>query len=261
MVPYDSGRLRERMGRGPEHLLKHAVEPLIHGDRKLRVEEIILDESFTAEISTAFRLCAKVAERVRAGLAEGDFPIVLSGNCITALGTISGCGPADTDVVWFDAHGEAMTPDTTTSGFLDGMGISVLTGHSWKNQARTISGFEPMMGERIALIGARDLEESERELLDRTGVLRKLPDLSRDLYVHLDLDVLDAAEAIANQWTPPGGMKVSEVQSAIRGVRGRIKAVGVASYDPPLDSDGRAAQATSAMLRTVLEQRLARQSR
>ncbi len=146
LVPYDSGRFNERMGRGPRHLLESAIRPLL--DRlghRFSVEEITLNEPFTAEIRAAFRLCAIVSERVRACLAEGSFPIVLSGNCITAVGTISGCDEAN--VLWFDAHGEATTPDTTTSGFLDGMGISVLTGQCWKTLASSIPGFEPMPGD------------------------------------------------------------------------------------------------------------------
>ena len=66
-----------------------------------------------------------------------------------------GAGGGGTDVVWFDAHGEATTPETTTSGFLDGMGISILTGRCWRTMAASIPGFEPLPGKRIALLGAR----------------------------------------------------------------------------------------------------------
>ena len=92
---------------------------------------------FGAEIQTAFALCAAVAEKARESRATGRFPLVLSGNCNVAVGTVAGCGCGSTDVVWFDAHGEATTPETTTSGFLDGMGISILTGKMLAD-ARTV---------------------------------------------------------------------------------------------------------------------------
>ena len=139
-------------------------------------EEITAPDSYLAEIKTAFALCRTVADRVRAWQREGYFPIVLSGNCNTAVGTISGCGCQNTGVVWLDAHGESTTPDTTTSGFLDGMGISILTGQCWTTLARTIPGFDPVPGEHILLVESRDLEPDEVTLLDRTGVTPRVRD-------------------------------------------------------------------------------------
>ncbi len=260
LAPYDSGRLRERMGCGPEHLLEHAIAPLLAGlGHDLRTETITVPDAFTAEIRTAFVLSGMVAERVRAARAEGRFPLVLSGNCNTAVGTISGCGTDDTGVVWFDAHGEATTPETTRSGFLDGMPISILTGECWQNLARTIPGFQPIPGERIVLVGSRDVEIAESELLDRVGVRRTLDAAAAlhasGVYLHLDLDVLDPAEAAWNQWPTPGGLKAADVARAVRSIRRStsIKAAGVASYDPACDSDGRAARGASVILEALFE--------
>src|SRR5262249_39623543 len=129
-------------------------------------------DRFPAEIRTAFVLSGLIAERVRASRRDGWFPLVLSGNCNAAVGTVTGCGYQNTAVVWFDAHGEATTPETTTSGFLDGMGISILTGQCWKTLACSILEFQPVSGDRIVLVGSRDLEAPEFELLDRVGVRR-----------------------------------------------------------------------------------------
>jgi arginase family enzyme len=57
---------------------------------------------------------------------------VLSGNCNTAVGTISGLGTSDLGVVWFDAHADFNAPETTTTGFTDGIGLAVAVGHCWK---------------------------------------------------------------------------------------------------------------------------------
>ena len=211
-VPYDSGQYRARMGCGPDRLFKFGLQPLLTRlGHNFVGEEITAPDSYLAEIKTAFALCRTAADRVRAWRQEGYFPIALSGNCNTAVGTISGCGCQNTGVVWFDAHGESTTPETTTSGFLDGMGISILTGQCWATLARTIPGFDPVPGKHILLVGARDSSPTrsrcwtERELLasPNTDHLRsQLASLARQVdgvYLHIDLDVLDPTEAIANQ--------------------------------------------------------------
>jgi arginase len=122
-VPYDSGHDRFRMGCGPDRLYESGLKPLLTRlGHNFEHEEITVADSHPAEIKTAFALCRTVAERVRAKQSEGYFPIVLSGNCNIAVGAISGCGCQNTGVIWFDAHGESTTPDTTSSGFMDGMG-------------------------------------------------------------------------------------------------------------------------------------------
>src|SRR2546425_1674863 len=171
LAAYASGRYRERMGGGPEYLFESCVEPLLTRlAQDFRTETILVPDRFPVEIRTAFVLGGLIAERVRDSRRDGWFPLVLSGNCNAAVGTISGCGCESTGVIWFDAHGEATTPETTTSGFLDGMGISILTGQCWRNLAFAIPGFQPMSGTRIVLVGARDVEAPESALLDRVGV-------------------------------------------------------------------------------------------
>lgn len=258
MVPYDSGRHSERMGAGPKHLLERAIEPaLLRLGHELRTETLDLGESFTAEISSAFKLSGRIAETVRAAWQDGWFPLVLSGNCNAAVGSVCGCGCDSTGVVWFDAHGEATTPETTTSGFLDGMGISILTGQCWKKLAGSIPGFAPVPGERIALVGARDLEPDEVNLLKHAGVARvstnegflravkEITQKTTGLYIHFDLDVLDPAEAVANQWSPPGGLSVASLVDSVKSLAAHppIKAAGFASFDPQADQNGRAVEA------------------
>jgi len=246
--PYDSGRLGERNGAGPA-----ALRDALRGKAE-HAEEISVT-GYLAEISVAFQVMRELSTRVRDCLAKGGFPIVLSGNCGAAVGTIAGCGITATDVVWFDGHGEGMTPETTSSGFLDGMGISVLTGRSWQTIAGSIPGFEPMPGKRVVLAGGHECEPAELTLHDEVGVerVRTVGALAESrvlngnvldgVYVHLDLDVLDSREAMGNVWATPTGWKIDDLIEAIRIVKGRrrIKAVGVGSYDPQADRDGRAA--------------------
>ena len=266
-VPYDSGHYRARMGSGPDRIFESALKPLLTRlGHNFKREEITVPDSHPAEIKTAFALCRAVAERVRTCQSEGYFPLVLSGNCNTAIGTVSGCGCQNTGIVWFDAHGESTTPDTTTSGFLDGMGISILTGQCWRGLALTIPGFDAVPGKRILLVGSRDLETDELALLNRVGVARvagtddlgsrvaSLDPQIDGIYLHLDLDVLDPREAVANQWAPSGGLAIETLKQAVKSLQRctRIKAFGIASYDPEVDRDGRALDAALSVAESLL---------
>jgi arginase len=246
------------MGAGPKHLFERAIEPVLSRlGHELRTETLGLGESFPAEISSAFKLSGMIAETVRVARRDGWFPLVLSGNCNAAVGSVCGCGCDTTGVVWFHAHGEATTPETTSSGFLDGMGISILTGQCWKRLAGSIPGFAPVPGERIALVGARDIESDEANLLKHVGVaqvsinetfletVKQIARKTSGFYVHFDLDVLDPNEAVANQWSPPSGISVASLIDSVESLTARtsIKAAGFASFDPEADHNGRAVDA------------------
>ncbi len=267
LSPYDSGHCRKRMGLGPERIFEAGLKPLFNRlGVEFESEEVAPDHPFPAEINSAFQLAGKISGHVRACREVGIFPVVLSGNCNAAVGTVSGCGAESIGIVWFDGHGEATTPETTRSGFLDGMPISILVGRAWHTLAKNVPGFSPIPGNRIVLFGARDLEPSECTLLEESGVhqmatveqLKKiLPALAKivaSVYVHVDLDVLDPSVAKSNQWTPPGGITLETLLEAILEVKGhaRIAALGIASYDPEVDRDGKALAAAVAVTEAVL---------
>jgi arginase len=255
------------MGLGPEQLLVGGIRSLIEKlGHSLTVEEVTPADGYSAEIKTAFALLREVSNRVREVRQKESFPLVLSGNCNTAVGAVAGCGSENTAVIWFDAHGEATTPETTNSGFLDGMGISILAGQCWRRLAASIPEFEPIPGERILLVGSRDVEPAEESLLGelRVGRASDLQGLSAQLarllpgiegvYVHVDLDVLDPCEAIANQWTSPGGLTVQTLLDAVKVIRNQvwIKGLGIASYDPNEDRNGIALKAACSVVEAVV---------
>ncbi len=210
------------MGLGPKQIFDSGLRNVLRG-RGIEhdSESVLLESEYPMEISAAFQLSRTVAERVSECSRKGRFPVVLSGNCNAAVGTVSGCGAGETGIAWFDAHGEATTPETMVSGFLDGMGISTLLGYAWQTLAKSVPGFTPVPGNRIVLFGARDLEPAERTLLESAGVRQAatvrqlakhvavLTKEVKQIYLHLDLDVLDPTVAKANQWTPPNGITIA----------------------------------------------------
>ena len=257
-IPYDSGQYAVRMGAGPGHLLELGVaDRLRELGHEVHVTELRADAgAFPLEVGTAFALQRALAVAVRGAAARGEFPVVLAGNCNTAVGTLSGLGPRGHDVVWLDAHGDFNTPETTVGGFLDGMSISMLAGHCWTQMTASVPGFEPIAEAAIHLVGARDLDPLERERLDASavrmigpadaasaigGALGEGGAGGRPVYLHLDLDVVDPSEAVINRFAAGGGLSAADVEAVIRevGRRRRIAAVAVTALDPAADPSGR----------------------
>lgn len=271
LVPYDTALRGWRMGAGPERLVAAGLISRLEALGYAVTSSVVEPErEAPAEIGTAFELMRAVARRVRAAVEGGRFPLVLSGNCNTAPGTLAGLAPASRAVFWFDAHADCNTPETTTSGFLDGTALATALGWCWRELAGTIPGFQPVSDDRVLLLGTRDVDPLERELLARSAVRVLSPDslrhggLTRELaspsrhadvaYVHCDLDALDPSEGQANPFPVAGGLTVAEIESAVREI-GRsvpLKAAAVTAYAPEHDSDGRVARAALRIIETLL---------
>lgn len=261
-VPYDSGHRSARMGAGPEALLKAGLERTLrqNGHRvHTKIAELPAD-SWHAEIQTSFELMRMLSAAVKDAVESGRFPIVLAGNCSTAVGTIAGLGATSTGVAWFDAHADFNTPETTASGFLDGTAVAIITGRCWTQLAVTVPGFEPVADDRVCLIGTRDIDSLEGGLLDQSDVdvieprklrsdltdsLASIKQHARAMYVHLDLDVLDAKVASANRYAVSGGLAIDDVEYALSRIAAElpIAALTLSAYDPGVDEDGAAARA------------------
>lgn len=215
---------------------------------------------FRAEVATSFDLYRRLSHCTRAAIDAGTYPLVLAGNCGSALGTVSGAGSEEMGIIWFDAYGDFTTPETSTRGFLDGMGLAVLAGTCWQPLASTVPGFRPVPAGRILHIGARDLDRGEGERMRQAGVtlveagsiehaeihavlepaLSNLCARVSEVYVHVDADVFDPTVAPANTYQPKGGLTVQQIEEALDAI-GRvlcIRAAGVAAYDPACDPTG-----------------------
>jgi arginase len=274
-VPYDSGHRSVRMGNGPGHFIQNGVEEELRAEgHQVTVQFIESADSFKAEIRTAFELYRLLAVRVRMACEDGSFPLVISGNCGSSLGTISGVPVERIGVIWLDGHGDFNTPDTSSSGFLDGMGLATVAGLCWKSLAESIPEFKAVPAENILHIGGRDFDHQERELLDRSGITvvdaelikktaiqetlapafeRLIPKVEQ-VYLHIDLDVLNPIQAPANEYAPAGGLSVEQVESVIQmvGERFEICASGIAAYDPNYDGEDQTLGAGIRLIKTVL---------
>ena len=275
-VPYDSGHRSIRMGSGPEHFVQHGIADALRDEgHDVDVQCVEASSEFRAEIRTAFELLRALAERVRVAYNNGAFPLVLSGNCNGSLGTLAGIGSNDqTGIIWFDGHGDFNTPETTESGFLDGMGLATAAGLCWKKMAASIPNFRAVPASNILHVGGRDFDGEEKTLFEESGgtivgaetirssnigealelPLRSLMIRGPRIYLHFDLDVLDPIRALANEYAPPAGLTVSQIQEAIKiiGERLTICACGVAAYDPRYDREDEVLTAGMTIMKSVV---------
>jgi arginase len=188
-----------------------------------------------------------VARAVRAGPAAAGPAVVVSGDCTASIGMATGLQRAGLDpaVVWFDAHGDVQTLETTTSGYLGGMALRLLVGYRPELVAERL-GLRPPPEERVVLVDARDLDPPEAEYLASARIRRlTLDELTAQtlpagpLLVNLDLDVIDPAHLPGLRYPAAGGPDTPAFLRAVRTVldSGRVAAVNVACTWHPAHDD------------------------
>ena len=196
-------RVPRAWGEGGESMAQAARLPLPYPEAAV-IDEESLDEQNLA-------LAIDLPER----------PLVLGGCCCAHIGAVEGLAARHGRIglVWFDAHGDLNTPETSPSGNLWGMPLRMLLDSA---------AVEP---EDVVLLGARNLDQPEREYIASIG-LRTEPDALDDVvagtegvYVALDADALEPGEVIAFM-PEPGGLSLPETEELLRGVRERAAVLG-----------------------------------
>ena len=118
-------------------------------------------------------LYQEVAVEVEEEAKRGTAPIVLSGDCMVSMGGLTGLQRAGIDpaIVWFDAHGDVHTMESSTSGYPGGMSLQFLMGSDYGLLGEKL-GFRPVTDDRVTLVDARDLDPAEADYL-RTSEIRR----------------------------------------------------------------------------------------
>ena len=270
-VPWDSGYLKERMGAGPAHLIEQGlIDHLRKNAEVIELSSITIESAFTLEIGTTKTINTLLAEKVRQAKDRNMFPVILAGNCNSSIGTTAGLQENNLGVIWFDAHADYNTPETSVSGFFDGMSLSVLAGKCWKDFAKSVPGFKPVDEKRIVLAAARDLDGKEAVLLKSSSItylnvkkireenfLSILPDSLKkgdNIYLHIDLDVFDTSELIVNKYSAAGGLFVEEFLEIIKKIKDKLNIVALAftAYDPLFDKQNAAYNIVCKIIDTVI---------
>ncbi len=156
--------------------------------------------------------CANAAARVREVLDGGSMPVILGGDHSIAIGTVSGVSSffkdrgEDIGLIWFDAHADINTLETSTSGNIHGMPLAVLLGHG-SPELTGLEGFSPKIKpEYLAHIGGRDVDAGERDTVHKLGLRDQFFTMS-DVDRRGMLACVEDALAIASK--APGGFAVT----------------------------------------------------
>jgi arginase len=137
------------------------------------VAQAVVDEKFRPAI---LEICSRISDEVYRALKAGSKPIVLGGDHSIGMGTIAGISRFTREqggamgLVWIDAHADMNTPESTYTGNIHGMPLSVILGHGYPDLVN-INGFAPkVQAKNVALIGIRTLDSEEKELCRSSGI-------------------------------------------------------------------------------------------
>ena len=204
-----------------------------------------------------------LADFTEQSIRSGNRPVSIAGDCCTAIGMLAGVQRAGLNpvLIWFDAHGDFNTRETTPSGFLGGMPLAMLTGRGDQTLLKAL-GLKPIPDDRVVLTDARDLDPGEKELVDASGVnhLQNVRDMINHplpdgpLYVHIDTDVVDPDDAPAMNYVAAGGPSAADLHMVLEYLNqsGTLAAVSVSTWNPGLDTDGKSRKVCMQLLDTLI---------
>ncbi len=202
----------------------------------------------------------EIAADVARGRHAGQPVLVVGGTCAAVPGVVGGLqdahGPAARiGLVWFDAHGDFNTPQTTLSGMLGGMPVAVCAGlahPAWREGSRVAA---PLPADRILMVDVRNLDRAEADLIHAVGIEVAAPapgfpgiDLERAvadladrcdiIYLHVDADILDERFMPNHPTKEPNGPDITQVLAALDTVLATGKVAAFALVSVWADGDG-----------------------
>jgi arginase len=224
--------------------------------------------------------CRELADRVQELLERGRFPLVVGGDHAIACGTVAGlkrhhaARGGRIGLIWFDAHGDMNTPETSPSGNVHGMPLACILGFGPPGLTE-LAGAVPMVAPRNAvLIGVHELDTHEKELIrssgmriytmreiDRMGmqkVMEEAIDIACDgtvgFHLSFDVDGCDPSVAPGTGTIVPGGTDFRESHMVMENVAGtgRLLSLEVTEVNPILDVRNQTSEFAVGLIQSAL---------
>jgi arginase len=228
--------------------------------------------------------CRELSDRVEGALEKERFPVVLGGDHSIAIGTIAGVSrfykkrDDKLGLVWFDAHGDANTPETSPSGNIHGMPLAVALGLGAPDLVN-MGGHVPMIeSARAAIVGLRDVDETEKANVHATGIgaftmrdldargmrdvmelaIRRATNGTAGIHVSFDLDAMDPDWAPGVGTPVPGGFTYREAHLAMEMLAdtGKVVSVEMVEANPILDRRNTTARLGVELITSVLGKKI-----
>ncbi|MBH0231735.1 arginase [Halobacillus yeomjeoni] len=275
-VPMDLGQMRRGVDMGPSAIryagmverltqLKYDIEDLGDIEIPRPAQPAGVKHDNLRNLNEIAEGTQRLANEVDQIVGKGSFPLVLGGDHSIAMGTLAGLSKhyENLGVIWYDAHGDLNTADSSPSGNIHGMPLAVSLGIGHE-KLTSIHGEEPKIKpENIVIIGARSLDEGERVLIkekgikvytmhevDRMGMTQVieesvdyLKDRTDGVHLSLDLDGLDPNEAPGVGTPVLGGLSYRESHLAMEMLHqsGMITSAEFVEVNPILDEKNKTA--------------------
>lgn len=227
-------------------------------------------EASLNQLPEIVEVCEHLSREVAGIVRDGALPVVLGGDHSIAIGSLAGVSAACRErgeslgLLWFDAHADMNTPETSPSGNIHGMPLAVLLGFG-DPRLTHVGGFAPKVNPRfVAHVGARDLDAGERLLIKRLGMrfftMREIDErgmgaclddaigiVSRaraGYAVTFDVDVLDPGDAPGSGTLVRGGLTYRESHLAMEKVAesGGMRSLEIVEINTALDINNRTAE-------------------
>lgn len=224
--------------------------------------------------------CAALRDGVRAALERGRFPIVVGGDHAMACGTIAGvCSHFQAQhkrlgLIWFDAHGDMNTPETSPSGNVHGMPLAACLGYGPRALTH-LGGAAPMLAvQNCVLVGVHSLDAREKEMIRQVGIrvytMRQIDmmgmqrvmeealeiacDGTDGFHLSFDVDGCDVSIAPGTGTVVPGGADLREAHLVMENVAdtGKLVSLELAEVNPILDVRNQTAELAVALIESAL---------
>ena len=246
-------------------LTPYFLDQRLDGLDKLAQPDWIINEKRLPDSNSQSRMSVLhkgLAKNVSKAIEDGLVPVSIAGDCCTAIGVMAGIQHAGIKplFIWFDAHGDFNTWETTPSGFLGGMPLAMIAGLGEQTMVEAV-GLQPVEHEHIILTDGRDLDPGERELISGSKVLHMRDPMGlleydfqdKPIYIHFDADIVNPLDAPAMSYTAPGGPRAKELGKVFQHIArtGQVKAISVSTWNPELDEDGRSKKTTINLLQEL----------
>lgn len=261
-VPYNLKEKRAGIGLGPMRYMEAGLaKDLKSQGHNIEIKTVKIKLKIKNDLDAIIKVNVELSNYVKSAAINRRFPLIISGNCSTCLGVLSGLNSSKIGIIWFDAHGDFNTPEISPSGFLDGMPLAIATGQCYAHIWKQIGNYHATPESSTSLIGVRDLDLKERKHLEKSKILivpskiikklglikALLPEFSQlrlhtnEIYLHFDIDALDPIEAPGVNFRCKNGLFVEEAEQAIQMVRRyfEIKAVNFTAYNPRYDNNNK----------------------
>lgn len=291
-VPCDYGQQRRGVDMGPsairyagvvERLQALNYNVVDEGDIHVESSNLTINhpKEKTLNLEEVVQVCSELAERVHEVVNKQHIPIVLGGDHSIAIGTLAGLAAnyENLGVIWFDAHADINTPESTPSGNIHGMPLAVSLGLGHERLISIHKNTQKIKAQNIVIIGGRSIDEGERLLIkeknikiytmheiDRLGMTHVMEETIfyfqqqqvDGVHLSLDLDALDPLYTPGVGTPVAGGITYRESHLAMEMLQesGLITSAELVEVNPILDERNKTADVAVALIGSLFGETL-----